>query len=103
VIVGLDPAPVVTCSAYGGSTMGIEGPIPAAGCRVALQFPGDGRGRPFEPTGDRPHAEAGLTQIGDLDALVLGQVSRADLSDRQAIQWRDEPDLDAVAVGLVTA
>ena len=50
---------------------------------------------------DRPHAQPGLTQIGDLDALVLGQVARADLTDRQPIQRRDEPDHHTVAIDLV--
>ncbi len=31
-----------------------------------------------EPTGDRPKAQYRLTQIGDLDALVLREVTRAD-------------------------
>ena len=83
--------------------MSIERAIPAAGDRVAPQLPRDRRRRSTEPAGDRPQAQPGLTQIGDLDALVLGQVARADLADRQPIQRRDEPDHHTVAVDLVTA
>jgi hypothetical protein len=82
VIVGVDPASMVTCSSSGGSPMGIEGLISAAGWRVAPQLPRNRRRRSTKPRGDRPQAQPGLTQIGDLDALVLGQVSRADLADR---------------------
>jgi hypothetical protein len=35
VIVGVDPASMVTCSTRGGAPVGIEGPIPTAGYRVA--------------------------------------------------------------------
>jgi hypothetical protein len=82
VIVGVDPASMVTCSTRGGTPMGIEGLIPAASSRVAPQLPRNRRRSSTEPRGDRPQAQPGLTQIGDLDALVQGQVSRADLADR---------------------
>jgi hypothetical protein len=52
--------------------MGIEGPVPAAGRRVAPQFAGDRRWRSTESGGDRAHAQPAPTEIGDLDTLVLG-------------------------------
>jgi hypothetical protein len=82
VIVAVDPASMVTCSTSGGTPMGVEGLIPAAGCRVTPHLPGNRRRRTSEPLGDRTHAQPGMTQISDLDALVLGQVPRADLADR---------------------
>jgi hypothetical protein len=70
----------MTCSTRGGTPMGIEGLISAAGPRVAPQLPRHRGRRSTEPRG--PQAQPALTQIGDLDALVLGQVSRTDLADR---------------------
>src|SRR5689334_22772176 len=94
---------MVTRSTRGSLTMGVKGLISAAGCRVAPQLPRNRRRRPAQLVGDRPQAQPEAAQIGDLDAFVLGQIARADLADRQAIQWRDEPDLDAIAVGLIAA
>ncbi len=102
-IVNLDAPPVLTCPAYGGATMSIERPIPATGDHVAPQLPRDRRRRASKPGCDRPDAQSGLTEIGDLDALVLGEIPGADLADRQPIQGRDEPDHHTVAVDLVTA
>src|SRR4051812_18430493 len=99
--VDLDPPPVLTCPPHGGSTMGIERLIPATRDRVAPQLPRDRRRRATEPTGDHPQTQPGPTQIGDLDALVLRKVTGADLTDRQAIQRRDEPDHHTVAIDLV--
>jgi hypothetical protein len=65
--------------------MRIEGPILGPGWHVAPQFSGDRRGRSTETVGDRPHAQPRTAQIGDLQALVLGQVARADLTDREWI------------------
>jgi hypothetical protein len=81
-IVGVDPAAVVTCSTSGGSPMGIEGLVVAAGWRVTPQLPRDRRRRSTESVGDRPHAQPRATKIGDRNAFVLGQVSRTDLTDR---------------------
>ncbi|HKR52196.1 MAG TPA: hypothetical protein VJT72_21980 [Pseudonocardiaceae bacterium] len=63
-IVGVDPAAMRTCSP---------------------------RSRSTEPVGDRAQAQPAAAQIGDLDALVLGHVARADLTDRQAIQGGTNP------------
>jgi hypothetical protein len=38
-MVGLDPAPMTTCSAHGGATLSIERSIPAASHRVASELP----------------------------------------------------------------
>jgi len=81
-VIGVDPASVVTRTSRGGSSMSIEGLIAAAGWSVAPQLPRNRRRRSTKSVGDRPHAQPGTTQIGDLDALLLGQVSRADLADR---------------------
>ena len=98
-IIGVDLAAVLTCSSRGRSPMRIEGSILTAGRRVAPQFPRNRRRRSTEPAGNRPHAQTGTAQIGDVDALVLGQVARADLTDREWIQWRDEPDHERLALG----
>ena len=103
VLVGLDPAPMMTCSAHGGAALSVEGAIPAAAHRVALELTRNRRRRPAESHGDCPQAQPRLSQIGDLDAFVLRQVARADLSDREAIQRRHEPDYHTVAVHVVTA
>lgn len=82
-IVDFDAPSVRACHAYGGATMSVERPIPATGDRVAPQFPRDGRRRAFEPGCDRPDAQSGLTEIGDLDALVLGEIPGAAPADRE--------------------
>jgi DNA-binding IclR family transcriptional regulator len=82
VIVGVDSASVMTCSTRGGSPMSIKGLIAAAGRHVTSQLPRNRRRRSTKSEGDRPHAQPRTTPIGDLDALVLGQVSRTDLADR---------------------
>ena len=79
---------------------------------------GDTRGRPpscvaalarsstppsTEPDGNHPQAQPGLTQIRDLNTLVLSEVPRTDLTYGQRIQRCDEPDHDPVAVDLVPA
>ena len=79
--VGVDTVSMVTCSTRSRVPMSIEGSVSAAGRRVAAQFPRDRRRRSAESAGDRAHAQPVTTQIGDLDALVLGQESRADLAD----------------------
>ncbi|MBB5168494.1 hypothetical protein HNP02_008510 [Mycobacterium sp. AZCC_0083] len=81
VIADVDPASVVTCSTRGGTPMSIEGLISAAGPRVASQLPRDHRSRATKSLGDHAQAHPGLTQIDNLDALVLGQIARADLTD----------------------
>jgi hypothetical protein len=82
VIVGVDPTSMVTRSTRGSSPMGIKGLISTAGWCVAPQLPRNRRRRSTESVGDRSHAQARATQVGDLDALVPGQVPRADLTDR---------------------
>jgi hypothetical protein len=81
VIVGVDTASMVTCSSSGGSPMSIEGLIAATGWRVAPQLPRNRRRSSTESVRDRPQAQPGATQIGDLNTLVLRKVSCADLTD----------------------
>jgi hypothetical protein len=97
----VDSASLPACPPHDGAAMSVERAIPVSGDRVAPQLPRNRRRRASEPTSDRPHTQPGPAQIGDLDTLVLGQVARADLTDRQPIQRRDEPDHDTVAVDLV--
>jgi hypothetical protein len=40
---------------------------------------------------DLPDAQTRVTQIGDLDPLLLRQEPRADLTHGQPLQRRDEP------------
>jgi hypothetical protein len=58
---------------------------------------------PAELGGDRADTRALAPQVGDQEALVLGQIPGADLANGQMIERRDEPDDLAVAVGLVAA
>jgi hypothetical protein len=102
--IGVDPSSVMTCSAHGSPPMSLEGLISATGRRgVAPELARDGRGRTPELVGNGAHAQPSTAQISDLNAFVLGQVASADLTYGQRIQWRDEPDHDAVSVGLMTA
>ena len=103
VLVGVDPASVMTRTPCGGAPMRRERTVLGVTGSVAAQLPRDRGGRSTETVGDRAHAQPATTEIGDLDALILRQVPRADLADLQRIQRRDETDHDAVAVGLVTA
>ena len=85
VLVGLDTAPMMTCSAHRGATLSVEGAIPAASHRVASELTRNRRRRPTDSHGDCPKARTGPAQIGDLDAFVLRQVARTDLANREAI------------------
>ncbi|OMC39578.1 hypothetical protein A5742_05045 [Mycolicibacterium fortuitum] len=81
-IVGVDPAWMVTRSTRGSSTVRIEGLIAVPDTGVSAQLPRNRRRRSAEPVGDRAHAQPRTAQIGDLDAFLLRQVTRADLTDR---------------------
>jgi hypothetical protein len=76
--VGLDAAPMIAGPTRGGATVGIERTITPTPGRVAAQLAGDRRRRPTQPVRDLPDAQACMTQIGDLDPLLLRQKPRAD-------------------------
>jgi hypothetical protein len=71
-LVDVDTASMVTGSPSSCVPMSVEGSVSAAGRRVAPQFAGNRRRRPAQSGGDRSHAQSATTQIGDLDALILG-------------------------------
>src|SRR5215217_1730031 len=87
----------------GRATMGMERTVTPTPGRVAAQLARDRRGRPTQPMRELPDAQTRVTQIGDLDPLLLRQEPRADLTHGQPLQRRDEPGDLAVAVSLVTA
>ena len=99
-VVGLD-SPVTTSSATRTrATVRLKRPIsrPAATSPVALEFPGDRRRRPSDLPGDLTDSDAFMVQISDLDPLLLGEISGADLTDLEPIQRLDEPDRLPVSV-----
>lgn len=59
--------------------------------------------RPVVFSADRPHILAGVKEISDLNTLVLGEISRADLADSQSLERGDEPKDRSATVGLVPA
>jgi hypothetical protein len=81
--------------------MSVEGTVTSVAAAVAAQLAGDRRCSPTETIGDLPDAQAAMTQICDLDPLVLGQESGADLAHSQPVERRDETDSLPTAVGLV--
>ena len=101
--VGLDASPMSAGATRGRATMGMERTVTPTPGRVAAQLARDRRGRPTQPMRDLPDAQTRVTQIGDLDPLLLRQEPRADLTHGQPLQRRYEPGDLAVAVDLVTA
>jgi hypothetical protein len=100
--VGLDASPMVAGAARGRATVRIERTVTPTLGRVAAQLPRHRRGCPTQPMRDLPDAQARVAQIGNLDPLFLRQEPWTDLTHRQPLQRRDEPDDLTEAVGLVT-
>jgi hypothetical protein len=97
--VGLDASPMIAGATRGRATMGIERTVTLTS---GPQLARDRRGRPTQPVRDLPDAQARVTQIGDLDPLVLRQEPQADPTHCQPLQRRYEPDDLTAAVRLVT-
>ena len=93
---------MIAATPRGRARVGIERTVTPVLGRVAAQLPRDRRRRPTQPVRDLPDAQARVTQIGDLDPLLLRQEPWTDLTHCQPLQRTDESDDLTASVGLVT-
>jgi hypothetical protein len=93
---------VIACPAGRCLAMGLEGPITSLAA-VAGQLTRDRRCGPPDLRGDFSNAQPCVVQVGNLDALILRQVTGADLAHRQPVQRRHAADNLPVPVDLVAA
>jgi len=101
IVVGVDAARVIPPPASRRLAVGIKRPVPTAAAGLAAQLARDSRRSASQPGCDLPDAQAGVTQVGHLDPLLLGQEPWADLTNREPFQRRHEADHRALAVRLV--
>jgi len=97
----VDPPPMIASPTHGRATVRIERTIAPVAGYVAAQLTRDRRGCSTQLLRDLPDAPARVTQIGDLDPLLLRHEPRADLTHRQPLQRSHEPDYLTLPVGLV--
>lgn len=102
-VLAVDATNMTPAAARDSVALGVKRPVVFSADRVPGDLAGDGRRRPPQQRGDRPHTLAGVKEISDLNTLVLGEISRADLADSQSLERGDEPKDRSATVGLVPA
>ena len=93
VTAGLDTPRMVAGATSGRTAMRSERPVAAATTSgIPAKLTRDRRWSSTQPLRDHPHAQSRVPQLRDLNAFVLREKSAADLTNRQAVDRRYEPD-----------
>jgi len=98
--IGVQPPCAGAGTADHGTPVAVEGSVAAALTCVASQLARDRRRSATDTPGDRPDAQAALTQVADLDALILGKETCADLRDGQGSRGGTNPTTRALRYTL---